>query len=146
MPRTGHLRVVLPDIDPTIAVAQSASATKQLHAQNTPSPPIEWKVSLSVVLFSLAVVIISTGLSESSHQATAIMERLAAQAEAAQQIAPETQDVVFELLAMPHYNCDRIKCDERLTVRNRLARERLRNAIFGSSLAAGATENDIGFR
>jgi hypothetical protein len=143
MPRTGHLRLVLADIDPTIAVAQNARAEKQLHAQSTRrSLPIEWKVSLSVVLFSLALVFISTGLNESPHHATAIMERLAAKAEAAQQIAPETQDAVFELLATPHYNCDRTKCDEQLKGRNRLARERLRSAVFGASLAAGATEYD----
>jgi hypothetical protein len=84
----------------------------------------------------------STGLSESPLQATAIMERLAAKAEAAQRVAPETQDALFELLATPHYNCDRVKCDEQLTARNHLARERIRRVIFGESVTAGVAEHD----
>ena len=142
MPKSAHLRVVLTDVDPTMSVAQTVRAEERVHAQPVRKLPIEWKVWLSAALFASAIVLTSTGLSESPHQATAIMERLAAKAEVAQRIAPETQDAVFELLATPHYNCDRSKCDERLTARNRLARERLRSAIFGASLAAGATDHD----
>jgi hypothetical protein len=143
MPKSAHLRLILTDVDPTMSVAQTVRAEERVHAQTLRKLPIEWKVSLSAALFASAIVLTSTGLNESPHQATAIMERLAAKAEAARQITPETQDAVFELLATPHYNCERIKCDEQLTVRNRLARERLRNAIFGASIAAGATEHDI---
>jgi hypothetical protein len=147
MPKSAHLRLILTDVDPTMSVAQTVRAEERVRAQALPrKPPIGWKVGLSVALFASAVVLTTTGLRESPHQATAIMERLAGQAEVAQRIAPETQDAVFELLATPHYNCERIKCDERLTVRNRLAREKLRNAIFGSSPAAGAPEHAIGFR
>jgi hypothetical protein len=143
MPKSAHLRLILTDVDPTMSVAQTVRAEERVHAQTLRKLPIEWKVSLSAALFASAIVLTSTGLNESPHQATAIMERLAAKAEAARQITPETQDAVFELLATPHYNCERIKCDEQLTARNRLARERLRNAIFGASIAAGATEHDI---
>jgi hypothetical protein len=47
------------------------------------------------------------------------MERLAAKAETAERIVPETKDALLELLATPHYNCDPVKSDEQLAARNR---------------------------
>jgi hypothetical protein len=141
MPKSARLRLILTDVDPTMSVAQTVHAEERVPAQTLRRKlPIGWKVWLSAAVFASAIVLTSAGLSESPHQATAIMERLAAKAEAAREIAPETQDAVFELLATPHYNCDRIKCDERLTVRNRLARERIRRVVFGDADTAAAAE------
>jgi hypothetical protein len=46
---------------------------------------------------------------------------------------------MLKLLETRHYDCDQVKCDEKLQVRNRLARERIRQAIFGSSFASDAS-------
>ena len=85
MPISGRLQPVLPDIDPTIAVAQSFRAEEQLRAHIVRQKV--WgdsKVSLSAILLLFVIVIATKGLTEFSHEANAIMERLAARAEVAQ--------------------------------------------------------------
>ncbi len=143
MQRANQLRTLLPDIDPTIAVVQAIHAEEQLHTHSIRRKMSDdSKISLSAVLLVFAIVIASTGLTESPREATAIMERVAVRAEAAQRIAPETRETVLKLLATRHYDCDRVKCDEQLQVRNRLARERIRQAIFNASFASDAAEHD----
>jgi hypothetical protein len=144
MPISKRLRIVRPDIDPTITVVEARAENPSREQNIRPKMIGNWKISLSIALLAIAIAIASAGRTESAHEATAIMESFAAKAGTAQQIAPETRDTVLRLLATPDYDCDRVKCDEQLQARNRLARERVMQAISGRSLAAGATEHPIG--
>jgi hypothetical protein len=143
MSTSRQFRTILPDIDPTIAVAQAVRADEQLrghyHRKGKRGDP---KISFTAALLFVAFVIASTALNESPHEATARMERVAAKAEAVQRIAPETRVAMLKLLATRHYDCDQVKCDEQLQVRNRLARQRISKAIFGASFASDATGHD----
>jgi hypothetical protein len=130
---------LMPDIDPTIAVAQALHKEGELRASYFRKPG-HMSFSFSVGLLFLAIVVAWIGLSESPREATAIMERFALRAEAAQRIAPETRDVVAKFLVLRRYDCGQVKCDEQLQARNRLAREKLTQALFGTSVAVSATE------
>ena len=131
----------MPDIDPTIAVAQALHKEDELRASVTyfrKSERTSFSFSVGLLLFGIVVAWI--GLSESPREATTILERFALRAEAAQRIAPETRDVVAKFLVLPRNDCGQVKCDKQLQVRNRLAREKLTRVIFGTSIAVSATK------
>jgi hypothetical protein len=120
---------VLPDIDPFIALAQSPPnkmRTASMHGRL-----IAGKYSLicvSIALISLLAAALLSA-SKSSEEATALLERLSRRAESAQQISPETRNVLVQLLTKSHYDCARVKCAPQLEQRNRLARAKLERAI-----------------
>jgi hypothetical protein len=131
----------MPDIDPSIALAQALHKEGELRASVTyfrKSEHTSFSFSVGLLLFGIVVGWI--GLSESPREATAIMERFASRAETAQRIAPETRDVVAKFLVLRRNDCGQVKCDEQLQVRNRLAREKLTRVIFGTSIAVSATK------
>jgi hypothetical protein len=143
MSRLSHLRIVQPEIEPAIAVAQPIHDDRKSRTEDVDKNLGNWKLSLSAALLFVVVVFALSALNQSPREATAIMERLAAQVETAQRIAPETRDTVLNLLSTRRYDCEEVKCDPRLQVRNRLARERISKAILAASLAADATEEDV---
>jgi len=142
MSRLSHLRIVPPDVDPTIAVAQPIHDVQKSPMEDEDLNLRGWKLSFSAAVLFIVVVLTWSALNQSPREATAIMERLAAQVETAQRIAPETRDMILQLLSTRRYDCEEVKCDPGLQVRNRLARERISKAILASSLAVDATEPD----
>jgi hypothetical protein len=137
MPTPHQLRTLLPDIDPSIAIAQSIRQEPDTWARAYERVP---KISLGMALLLVATAIASVFLSDSPRQVTATMERFAARLEAAQRIPPETRDAAGKLLALRRYDCEEIKCDEQLRLRSWLVRERLKEAIFGKSVAVSVSD------
>ena len=142
MSRLSHLRIVRPGVDPTIVVAQPIHDVQKSPMEDEDLNLRGWKLSFSVAVLFIVVVLASSALNQSPREATATMERLAAQVEMAQRMAPETRDTILKLLSTRRYDCEEVKCDPGLQARNRLARERISKAILASSLAVDATEPD----
>jgi hypothetical protein len=81
MSKSSHLRIVWSDADPTIAIAQPVEADPHSREHEVGTKTRNPKLSLLAVVLLGVIVLASTGLNQSPHEATAIMEHLVVQVE-----------------------------------------------------------------
>jgi hypothetical protein len=139
MDSSGVVRVPIPpDIDPVIAVVKGSrdGAPTVLTSGGLVSGS-KSLICLGLFICTVGFALFSASKSPEEHIAT--LERLAARAESAQRLSPETRKAVTDLLAQSHYDCDRLKCGPRLQERSLRARAKLTNAIAGVPIPATAT-------
>jgi hypothetical protein len=128
----------LSDIDPVIAVARASRDEARPFLMERRLVAAGKSPIAVGALFILAMVFGLIGSTNSSEEATAVLERLASKVESPQRISPETRNVLAKLLAERDYDCDRLKCSARLHERNRVARARVENAIDSGSIEVSA--------
>ena len=133
MPGSSGRSPFFPDIDPSVAIAQTTRADASARVYGPVAMSGSTRV-LSAAIAIVGIIIAFSLLPGSPREATGIMERLTPKLQSAQRIPTETTNAVSAILAR-QYDCDQVTCDENLWKRNRLARARLKE-VLGTSVAA----------
>jgi hypothetical protein len=139
-----------PDIEQLIEQAKTIRSKTLREKYPAVLRTMCWGTVISALIIML--IISERPARQRALEATTKMETVAKTLAAAAKVAPDTAQVVTELLRRPEYDCNNLACDASLASRNRLARARLQllltragypnkgNAIKRSMVGLGQTQ------